>query len=60
MMPGTGRKLGRMASLGLGKVWIVLGVNTRDVFKPDTSLGANSRVGEAPIKEGEDLINSTR
>jgi hypothetical protein len=59
MMPGTGRKLGRMAPLGLGKVWTVLGVNARDDSMPDITFGANSRVGVAPIQEGEDLINST-
>jgi hypothetical protein len=59
MMTGTGIKLGKMASLGLGKVWKVHGVNARDAAKADTSLGASSRVGEAPIQDGEDFINST-
>jgi hypothetical protein len=59
MMTGTGRKLGRMASLGLEKVWTVHGVNARDASMADTSLGASSRVGEAPIQDGEDIINST-
>jgi hypothetical protein len=48
-----------MASLGLGKVCAVHGVNARYASKADTSLGASSRVGEAPIQDGEDLINST-